>query len=130
MYTHHVADPLDEASAALFGMAHSLHILRPSPVSGHLETEIPLWISYARRMESITFSGVDERLGLDGGLEQVAWNALASSLGAAKQLKEVQFIEWRFCDRIPEYVEVLSVLAHPHFSLVIETSEDHANIIL
>lgn len=100
-------------------MAHTLCLRSPCPQ--FLKDSLPIWIGYAgTRLECITLTTVDA----DDELDQVDWTALAISLGTVKQLKEVRFDNWKFCHRVPRYIEILSVLAHHHFSVFVRISEN------
>lgn len=88
-----------------------------------LEKMIPLWISYgSARLKCITFTTLDGTF--PGAPDSVDWTALSSSLGAAKRLKDVRFVNWWIEENIPAYIKALSVLAHRHFSLFVQMNED------
>lgn len=102
-------------------MTHYLCLRYPCPQ--YLDDLLPIWIGYASaRLECITLTMVDADL--RGELDQVDWKALATILGAATQLKVVRFETWKFYDRIQRYIETLSVLAHHHFSVFVQISEN------
>lgn len=115
--TRPTIDACSDATAPLFDMVRDLIICYPNTEC--LEKVLPVWISYAHRLESIALIQI---YGLEDALNTGRLEGLASSLRAAKQLKEVRIIGKESFDRIPLYTKKLSVLVHPHYSLLIQTS--------
>lgn len=83
-----------------------------------LQPEIlPRWIHLAPRLESLTLSFVDINF------ERLNFGPLVKSLSAAKRFKELRFTRYKSYSQpvltMSAFIQVLSIFANPHFSIVV-----------